>query len=81
MVLHFGILNLKFTKLKLIIILPCHLWATITHRMYGVTFLHVLLLFVVVNYWKEVSNMCIFRFEFGEQVEKMSKKNVERFLM
>jgi hypothetical protein len=49
--------------------------------MYGVTFLHVLLLFVVVNYWKEVSNMCIFRFEFGEQVEKMSKKNVERFLM
>jgi hypothetical protein len=25
--------------------------------------------------------MCISRFEFGEEVEKMSKKMVERFLM
>jgi hypothetical protein len=79
MVLHFEILNLKVTKLKLIIIMPCHLWAIITHRMYGITFLHVLLLLFVVHYWKEFSNMCISRFEFGEEVEKMSKKKVERF--
>jgi len=70
---------LKVTKLKLIIILPCHLWAIIAHRMYGITFLHVLLLFIVVHYWKEVLNMYISRFEFSEEVEKMGKTNVEKF--
>jgi hypothetical protein len=47
--------------------------------MYGITFLHVLLLFIVVHYWKEVLNMYISRFEFSEEVEKMGKTNVEKF--